>query len=772
MHQNELPSNSMIPLPSATGLDAGSIPHPLVGVGRFIASLRRRKSILFLCLALCFTLGGAYYMTAERKYESSAELLLLDLGNNALKNDDSGNSSVKDSIPTNKMILVSDSILREVITKLPREHRIDFKGIPQRNWLDTLRSGISVSSTRNTTIIRIRYRSKHPETAVLVVENIVESYLQYMQQTHKDSAREQLEVLTTEKNSQEKNIRKKEALLLLKKGQSQVLLGTGDSQVNVVNDRVVELNHSFVEAQKKHLDAKSFLLSIETAIRNGDDIQQFAMQASQEVGSELLKRRMGVGSQDSWIMAQTQKLLLEDKTELQNKLNSLGPKNPIIIRLEQNIRARENWIRSQTTALGNGQTNLNNANLSQQLLKMARHRFLLASSHLKEIELQFQKEKQQALGLNQSLAELQILSMDIVRMRNYYDLLVKRISEIDIGKQSGMRATSMTPPKLNPTPVTPRLSMTILLSLMAGIGLGCGIIYIIDALDDRFQSPDDLRRELGVPILTMVRQFRELNADGLPGVLTFMHPNSVETEAFRTLRTTIEFSGNEMRRISISSTQPSDGKTTVLSNLAVAYAQSGKRTLIIDGDMRRPGLTRLFAYRGPKGLSALLKSNEPFDQIFGNNIIETELENLDVVPAGPRPINPVELLTSDRLAELLSWAEGHYDQILIDAPPALAVADPAIIGRVVDGSILTVQPGKNKRKMVLRAAEALTSLGAQMTGIVVNKLSDDSSEYGYGYGYGYGAEYGHDEADHENQQSHDPEFNTNNYQQPDENQAA
>lgn len=154
--------------------------------------------------------------------------------------------------------------------------------------------------------------------------------------------------------------------------------------------------------------------------------------------------------------------------------------------------------------------------------------------------------------------------------------------------------------------------------------------------------------------------------------------------------------------------------------------------------MRRPGLTRLFERSGHGGLSTVLRDERPIVDAIGSLVYETELANLHVLPAGPKPINPVELLTSERLSELLAWAETQYDQVLIDAPPSLAVTDAAIIGRLVDGAILTVCPELNRRKAVLRAAEALTSLGCELHGVVLNRVEAGQAGYGHGYGYGYG----------------------------------
>ena len=172
----------------------------------------------------------------------------------------------------------------------------------------------------------------------------------------------------------------------------------------------------------------------------------------------------------------------------------------------------------------------------------------------------------------------------------------------------------------------------------------------------------------------------------------------------------------------------------------MAFAQSGKRTLVIDADMRRPGLTRKLNLKGPRGLSTILQSEEPIGISAASNLLATELNSLDVIPAGPRPGSPAELLHGGRFAELIAWAESAYDQILIDAPPTLAVSDPAIIGTMVDGVLLVVRPGTNRRRMVLRAAESITAIDADLLGVVINNVDSDTGSDYDGYGYEYGGE--------------------------------
>ena len=221
-----------------------------------------------------------------------------------------------------------------------------------------------------------------------------------------------------------------------------------------------------------------------------------------------------------------------------------------------------------------------------------------------------------------------------------------------------------------------------------------------------------------------------------------------ESEAFRTLRTTLAFSQENVGRITVTSSEPGDGKTTVLANLGVAYAQVGKRTLLIDGDLRRPGLTSRFGLRAQSGLSDILRSHESIGQMCLERIRPSGIDKLDVLPCGPRPSDPSELLSHERFSELLGWAETLYDQILVDSPPILAASDVAIMGRLVDGVIVVVQPHKNHRRRVLRAVENLVSLGVPVVGVVVNAVESETKAgyYGYGgdygYGYGYGSGYG------------------------------
>lgn len=179
------------------------------------------------------------------------------------------------------------------------------------------------------------------------------------------------------------------------------------------------------------------------------------------------------------------------------------------------------------------------------------------------------------------------------------------------------------------------------------------------------------------------------------------------------------------------------------ANLAVSFAQSGKKTLLIDADMRRPGLSTLLKAKGQQGLSDVLVSKTNLHESGVEHIRSLDVPGLDFLSAGTRRPDSAELLASDRLAELLAWAESRYDQILIDTPPGLAASDASMIGRLVDGLVLVVQPNKTQRRNVMHVVESFIALEVNLLGVVVNRINSQKNDsvYGYNFAYGYGYEY-------------------------------
>lgn len=216
-------------------------------------------------------------------------------------------------------------------------------------------------------------------------------------------------------------------------------------------------------------------------------------------------------------------------------------------------------------------------------------------------------------------------------------------------------------------------------------------------------------------------------------LITESNPKSPISEGYRMLRTNIEFSSidHKLQVIMVTSSKPSEGKSTTSANVAVAFAQSNKRVLLIDGDLRKPSQHHIFGKSNRVGLTNVLFKQK----LLGEVIQSTDTDNLSIIHAGPTPPNPSELLSSMQMASLLSKARGLYDVIIIDTPPILSVTDAQIVATLSDGVVLVVDSGKVKKEVALKAKASLEHVNAKLIGVVLNNINrNDSDSYAYYYG--------------------------------------
>ncbi|AJY73978.1 CpsD/CapB family tyrosine-protein kinase [Paenibacillus beijingensis] len=222
---------------------------------------------------------------------------------------------------------------------------------------------------------------------------------------------------------------------------------------------------------------------------------------------------------------------------------------------------------------------------------------------------------------------------------------------------------------------------------------------------------------------------RQINNSNL---ITFYVPKSPISEAYRTLRTNIQFSSidKKIRVLMVASAQSGEGKSTTVSNLAVTYAQEGKKVLLIDADLRKPTIHRIFGLSNRTGLTSVITG-----QFHSSEAIQsTEVENLSILPSGAVPPNPAELLASQKMKAFINEMKDTYDIIIFDTPPVLAVADSLIVSSVCDGVVIVIQEGKVKRELVKRAKESLERVNAKLIGVVLNNVKK-SKKNGYYYYY-------------------------------------
>jgi capsular exopolysaccharide synthesis family protein len=708
---------------------------------RFARVLRRRWRMMVLAVMTVSALGGLYYSTTTRIYESRATLLVQQ-NQPETWSKQSGDLLVKDLMETYRSMLGSEVVLGDALGTLPTEARADLASLPPDKWMETLRRNLTVSIVRKTNILEITYRSRNAAAAAMVVDNIVSAYLKFMDRLHKSNARDMLDILTREKARLEGELNSRETeLLALKQQIGDVILREGENYVSML---AKALEGDFELLRKAHgaqLEAESQWKALEAAIQNGDDLQQYALAMVTDEKNAELGRRLGP---DSQTLARIQQQLLENAAELRAAQARYGPAHSKVRELTEKVQAAENFLRK--TQLGASSEILSGSReeLSAALRGIARQRYQAAAEYAGLVGNSYEVKKRMAMSVQNDMARLEVLNRDLNRMYKSLDVLTEQIKGIEIGKDNGMLGTVvLSKPEVPNRPVKPSLLFVAFASLVLGLGGGLGTVYLVDVLDDRFGTIEEMRHQLGgVPVLAMVRRLEPLGDVGLGALHAYARPNDLASEAFRTLRTALSLVGEGTQTVSVSSAEPGDGKTTVVANLAVAMALSGKRTLLIDADIRRPRLTPLLNLRGYSGLTTLLRQTVPVGETIADCLCAGVISGLDVVPSGPRAANAAELLVSERLPELLAWAEPRYDYIFIDSPPAF-VSDVAVIGRLADGVVLVIRPDKNRRRIVIRAVEGLTTLGVSLFGLVLNHFTSDESRYGYDYEYRYDYSYGY-----------------------------
>ena len=694
-------------------------------------------------------LGGLYYATSTRLYEARASLLVIPNGTDIWNPSAAVDGSRQALIPTYVQLFYEDVVLERAVDylkALPRM-QIDFRDVPPDKWSVAMRKNLSVERERRTNLIQIAYRSRDPRVAEATVAAINRSYLDFIDKNHRDISSEIVRILDQERGEVEQRLRETQMKLLSVKHQSgDIGLGNTSQVVHPAVQRVLSLNNDLIEVQQKRLDLQATLAAIKNAIQTRRDLRQYLVAIEPVVGRELLMNALGLSPQYAELSGKIEQRLIEDRARLEKLLEHYGVAHPKVIEAQKVIQEAEQYLLDYQRNVEERLKRMSSEQLGPMLVAMLQEKSASGKAHEEELTRQYKIYESSAIELNDRLAEAAIVENEVERLQHLHDTLLNRIAGIDINQnQADVRVTVVSEAVAGNRPVSPRLLLTALCCLVGGSLLGAGAVYVQDLLDDRFQTPEDMQQQLDASLLGLIRVLPATDGEGIAGVWTYAEPESPESEAFRTLRTAITFSGRVSECLAVTSAEPGDGKTTVLANLGITYARAGKRTLLIDADMRRPGLSRALDVRGVAGLSQLLLSDQPVDQTAATMIRSTLLTNLHVLPTGVRATDPAELLTRPRFAELLAWACGTYHQVLVDCPPVMAASDAAIVSRQTDGALLVLQPDKNHRRLVLRAVQSLRAMQVKLVGLVANRVGDHGAAGYFGQAYGYTAyDYGND----------------------------
>ncbi|WP_306120553.1 MULTISPECIES: polysaccharide biosynthesis tyrosine autokinase [unclassified Roseitalea] len=554
-----------------------------------------------------------------------------------------------------------------------------------------VRGGLSADLIRNTAVIRVDYEHANPQMAARVVNQVAASYVdQSVDQRAQTStlAREFLQ----ERIIEVKDRLEASEIALVDYAETEGITLEAD-EISLIASSISAVNGQLIEATKER-----------------GELQRVVEQSA--AGEAILLPQIF----ESESIRALQERLGELQAEYQVKLATLKPGFPEMQRLQIQINQIDDQIDAQVGAIVDSVR----ARLEQTNIRIAALQAELANLENRQADLQRKNIR------------YTILEREVDTNRAQYASLITKLNDLDVAAeiQSG-NASIIDEASVPGVPFAPQPMRNLGFAFALSAMLAAGIIYILELLNNTFAVPDQIESDLKLPVLGIIPK---VAGDGFDDAM--VDTNSNLSEAHRTLRTSLQFTTayEETRTLLITSAEPGEGKTTVAFKLAQEFASLGRKVLIIDADMRRPRMHRMFKTDNAIGLSNILTN------VLKNNVQtpifrKSAVGNVDFMTAGTLPPSPADLLASDRMGMVLHFCKNRYDLVIIDAPPVMGLSDAPILSRSADATLMVVAAKQVKRKSAQNAVKRLRAVGGHIIGAAMTKFEIDRLDYNYAYRY-------------------------------------
>jgi capsular exopolysaccharide synthesis family protein len=659
--------------------------------------IKNRYGIILLSLLLVFMTAAVITYVMPKKYESSTTIEvkpraagISPLGSQLNELSGAGRMT-QQFFGTEFEKIKSRNSLEKVVQNLELVNRW---GVDKETALNILKGIVNTQNIRGTDLISIRVRHTNKVDARDIAEEVAQSYRNYRAEIEsRDAENALLELNKAVRNQEDKVEERRKVLATIVRTKGIIYKGTdsfyGQSGVDEDQGARTALEaYNQLEQEKRKLQSQ-----ISSLLKYDSD--------------QLMVYAAGLDLPDN-IIRNLYPQYLEAKRQLDGfKINGLGAKHPTVL-------AAVDQIENMKRQLSEGVVNLR-ATLTAQLD--------LAADRLKSVEAMKDETREEAIkrGLD---------AQDYVDAKRDFETDQDLLQTMRL-KQMGETISSKMPPEtvlvhdspvISDSPVSPNVTLNLVLGAVVGLIFGVGIAFFLEYLDTSIKTLEDVERYLQVPVLAVI-----------PKDISLLHRqrgSSPDAEAYRILRTNIEFNRKnpEDNSITIVSGGAGEGKSTTLMNLSYICAQGGYTTLMIDADLRRPRLHTYFGINNSVGLTNYLTT----DLMLEDVILQTPVDNLYFMPSGILPVDAAGILNSRRMSELVQDVKQRFDLIFVDSPPILGVSDASVIVSEVDLSIVVVQHRKLPRNMLLRVKQAIENVGGNILGVVLNNVDIRSdSQYQY-----------------------------------------
>ena len=611
-------------------------------------------------------------------------------------------------------------------------------------FVEVIRRNLSVDPVResratvkDTRLIEIAYSDTDPDLAAFVANAIAETFTNQNQEKRTGTSRKTNDFLQERIASLQSDIRRDEEKLVEMTQNAGILKTSDDS--TIVMDRLSGLNKAMLEAENARKNAEANYFEI------AKSPERLSAMAEAEMARFITEQQNNIRQ----FQSDTLKKISDLRQGRALKLQEYQEGAPEIKEIDAQITSYQNSIDNAVQKFQGDLEKYRDAT-KKTLLYNLQTKYLQAKANEDKIRADFNKQFGEATGQNQSAVSLALLKQTIDTNKGFLENLRKQVSSNDVAAQGSDNNISVSEPAVpSNVAVSPKRLTTVLGALFLSTLFGVGLALFLEYLDDTVRSTEEVESLLQLPALAAIptidsmpkRRLQLVGETGEPAddklgseLLIHADPRSSLAEAYRQLRTSILLStaGHAPKSLLITSSLPSEGKTTTATNTAISLAQTGANVLIIDADMRRPRLHSVFGISNADGLSTIL-ANELSDAEILNIISQDESSKLHLLTSGPVPPNPAELIGSEQMARLLKMLQGHFTHVVVDSPPIASFTDGVLIASMVDGVILVVHSGKSSRQVVRRSRQLLQDIGAKILGVVLNNVNLRAQDNYYYY---------------------------------------
>lgn len=720
-----------------------SSPQPEEAGFDFFGFLLRRAWLGLFFGTIGAALAYYYYLQQPIRYRATSQVLVIKQQAEMLVTSVNGldPSGQRDPLANDARMIMSDAIVGPAVTQYQLNELPTLAG--SSNIAQTILSDLTVNrATQGGEVLDITYRSNDPDDCAKVVNAVVDSYNEQLMKAYADVGTQTAELLRDAKEEWQKSLKKAEDdFQAFSEEHSSELLITGDSVSSLSQKLVTDLVTERSRLLLQQTEVQSQLDSIQQAIDRGGSreaillmVEKFSLQGPESADQSAARPALQA-ARDVFSLELEEELLLEE----------LGPEHPKVQQIRKKIEMTRRFLQSQSdSSAAVLPVNAKKKDFLEIYIEsLQQQKQTIDKSMVRNDEL---LTKEQNESKKQTTLQIQHrrLRSEIDRCERVFNTLVDRLKDVDLATKVGNYRAQVLERAIRGVQFEPNFQRVMMMGTIMGALVGLLLGFLVESADKSFRNPDEISQVLHLPLVGVSPQIQfgrtEPGSPIAPPLVTIHRPRSQSAEAFRGIRTYLMAAtrGDGHKVILVSSPEPGDGKSTMSSNLAVALAQTGKSVLLIDSDMRRPTIHKLFGFKTETGLSDLLDTTDiPIDDAI--QTVTFEGGSLHVLPAGRCPSDPGERLMSVQFENLIGALRDKYEWIVLDSPPVLAVTDAATLSRFADGVMLVIRMNGRTRMAAIRAVESFRSLGANLIGIVANGI-DPAKHGSYGYQYGvYGS---------------------------------